>query len=409
MIYNLRKKFIKISALSILIVFSVIFAGIAVTNRIQLNNTMDTLADVIAENGGHFPDFARQPPQRPGKDFPDRGIITEETRFSTRFFTVWLDSNYIITQFNTDFIFSVDKEQIADYTEKALNRHKERGWIEGYRYKVFNHSDGKAVVFVNGEMNSTVSNRFVILSFVVLACSGFILILIFIILSKRVVKPIAESYEKQKQFITDANHELKTPLTLIMSNVDIVEEELGKSEWLDDIRSEGQRMTKLINRLVSLSHMDEEQNVLQKENFDLTNVVYDVASEFVQLACENNKILYCLAQPDVVCKGDEAHIRQLMSILLDNAVKYCDTDGEIHIDLTEKRHPVITVENTYTDVDNIELDKLFDRFYRADKARTYDGSFGIGLSLAKEIVNKHGGEISVYKKDKIIGFKVELK
>ena len=407
MIYNLRKKFIKISALSILIVFSVIFAGIAVTNRIQLNNTMDTLVDVIAENGGHFPDFNRQSPQRPPRH--DQNLITEETKFSIRFFTVWLNGNNTIIKLNTDSIFSVDKDQITEYTEKAINTQKERGWVEGYRYKVFNHSDGKAVVFVNGEMNSAVSNRFVIVSFMVLTCSGFMLLLIFIILSKRVVKPIAESYEKQKQFITDANHELKTPLTLIMSNVDIVEEELGKSEWLDDIRSEGQRMTKLINRLVALSRMDEEQNALQKENFDLTNVVYDVASEFVQLACENNKILYCLAQPNVVCKGDEAHIRQLMSILLDNAVKYCDTDGEIHIALTEKSHPVITVENTYTDVDNIELDKLFDRFYRADKARTYDGSFGIGLSLAKEIANKHGGEISAYKKDKIIGFKVDLK
>lgn len=407
MIYNLRKNFIKISALSILIVFSVIFAGIAVTNRIQLNSTMDTLVDVIAENGGHFPDFNRQSPQMPPNR--DHSLITEETKFSTRFFTVWLNSQNSIVQLNTDAIFSVDKEQIVDYTVKALNKHKERGWIEGYRYKVFNYSGGRAVVFVNGEMNSAVSNRFVIVSFIVLACSGFMLVLIFIILSKRVVKPIAESYEKQKQFITDANHELKTPLTLIMSNVDIVEEELGKSEWLDDIRSEGQRMTKLINRLVSLSRMDEEQNPLQKENFDLTDVVYDVASEFVQLAFENNKILYCLAQPKVMYKGDEAHIRQLMSILLDNAVKYCDTDGEIHIDLTEKHHPVITVENTYADVDNIELDKLFDRFYRADKARTYDGSFGIGLSLAKEIVNKHGGEISVYKKRNTIGFKVELK
>ena len=407
MIYNLRKKFIKISALSILIVFSVIFAGIAVTNRIQLNSTMDTLVDVIAENGGQFPDFNRQSPQRPPSR--DQNLITEETKFSTRFFTVWLNGNNTIIKLNTDSIFSVDKDQITEYTEKAINTQKERGWVEGYRYKVFNHSDGKAVVFVNGEMNSAVSNRFVIVSFMVLTCSGFMLLLIFIILSKRVVQPIAESYEKQKQFITDANHELKTPLTLIMSNVDIVEEELGKSEWLDDIRSEGQRMTKLINRLVSLSRMDEEQNVLHKENFDLTNVVYDVASEFVQLACENSKILYCLAQPKVMYKGDEALIRQLMSILLDNAVKYCDTDGEIHVDLTEKRHPVITVENTYTDVDNTELDRMFDRFYRADKARTYDGSFGIGLSIAKEIVAKHGGEISAYKKDKTIGFKVELK
>ena len=408
MIYNLRKKFIKISALSILIVFSVIFAGIAVTNRIQLNSTMDTLADVIAENGGHFPDFNRQSPQSPS-DRGHSGLITEETQFSTRYFTVWINEQNAITQLNTDFIFSVDKEQIRQYTEDALNKRKERGWIDGYRYKVFNHSKGKAVVFVNGEMNHAVSNRFIILSFVVLACSGIMLIMIFVVVSKRVVRPIAESYEKQKQFITDANHELKTPLTLIMSNVDIIEEELGKSEWLDDIRTEGQRMTKLINRLVSLSRMDEEQNILQKESFDLTNVVYDVASEFVHLASDNGKILYCLAQPKVMYKGDEAHIRQLMSILLDNAIKYCDTDGEIHIDLTEKRHPVITVENTYADVDRVELDKLFDRFYREDKARTYNGSFGIGLSIAKEIVIKHGGEISAYKKYNIIGFKVELK
>ena len=409
MIYNLRKNFIKISALSILIVFSVIFVGIAVTNRIQLNSTMDTLADVIAENGGQFPDFELQPAQRPGKDFPGKDIITEETRFSTRFFTVWLNNSNTITQFNTDFIFSVDKEQISEYTQKALSKHKDRGWIEGYRYKVFTHSAGKAVVFVNGEMNSAVSNRFVLLSFMVLCCSGAVLLLVFVLLSKKAVYPIAESYEKQKQFITDANHELKTPLTLIMSNVDIVEEELGKSEWLDDIRSEGQRMTQLINRMVSLSRMDEEQTAIHAEDFNLTNVVYDTASDFVQLASDNNKILYCRAQPNVLYKGDEALIRQLMSILLDNAVKYCDTDGEIHIDLSKNRHTVITVENTYADADNVELDKLFDRFYRADKARTYNGSFGIGLSIAKEIVNKHSGEISAYKKANTIGFKVELK
>ena len=408
MIYNLRKKFIKISALSILIVFSVIFAGIAVTNRIQLNSTMDTIVDVIAENGGQFPDFDRQPPQNPGKDFPGKDIITEETRFSTRFFTVWLNQNNTITQFNTDFIFSVDKEQIREYTEKALNEHQERGWVEGYRYKVFSHSAGKAVVFVNGEMNSAVSNRFLLVSFMVLCCSGVVLLLVFVLMSKRAVLPIAESYEKQKQFITNANHELKTPLTLIMSNVDIVEDELGKSEWLDDIRYEGQRMTQLINRMVSLSRMDEEQIAIQRDEFNLTNVVYDTASEFVQLASDSNKILCCLAQPNVNYKGDEALIRQLMSILLDNAVKYCDTCGEIHISLDVKRHPVITVENTYAYVDNVELDKLFDRFYRADKARTYNGSFGIGLSIAKEIVTKHGGEISAYKKENTIGFKVEL-
>ena len=408
MIYSLRKKFIKISAVSILIVFSAIFAGIAVTNQIQLNDTMDTLTDAISRNGGAFPDFNRGNPPR-DRPFNKPDIITEETKFSTRFFTVWLDDYNEIIKINTDSVFSVDEQQSVEYAQKALNKNKERGWVADYRYKIFSHFEGKTIVFVNGEMNRTVSYRFLFVSFFVLLGSGIALLMLFVVMSKKVVSPIAESYDRQKQFITDANHELKTPLTLIMSNVDIVEEELGKSEWLDDIRSEGQRMTQLINRLVSLSRMDEEHNSIERKDFNLTGVIYDTASEFVQLAVSNRKILYCMAQPDVTYKGDEALIRQLVSILLDNAVKYCDTDGDIHVDLSLKRHPIITVENTYTDADNVELDKLFDRFYRADKARTYDGSFGIGLSLAKEIVNRHGGEISAYRKENAIGFKIGLK
>ena len=408
MIYSLQKKFIKISAVSILIVFSAIFTGITVMNQIQLNDTMDTLTDTISHNGGVFPDFDRgtHPKEKP---FDRSNIITEETKFSTRFFTVWLSDNNEILIVNTDSVSSIDEQQSMEFTQKALNKNSERGWIADYRYKVFSHFAGKAIVFVNGEMNRAVSNRFLFVSFTVLFGSGLILLLLMIILSKKVVNPIAESYEKQKQFITDANHELKTPLTLIMSNIDIVEAELGKSEWLDDIKAEGERMSNLINKLVALSRMDESKPDIQNEEFDLTNTVYDVASEFVQMADSNNNILYCIAKPGVVYKGDEALIRQLLSILLDNAVKYCDSDGDIHVEMSKKRYPFITVENTYADVDNVELDKLFDRFYRADKARTYNGGFGIGLSIAKEIVNKHGGEIYAYKKEGVIGFKVELK
>lgn len=245
----------------------------------------------------------------------------------------------------------------------------------------------------------------------VLIGSFLAILLIIILISKKAVKPTAEAYEKQKQFVTDANHELKTPLTLILSNVDIVESEIGENEWLEDIRGEGERMGALINQLVTLSRMDEDGSNLSAADFDLSAVALDTVSEFEGLAAERSKALTADVEPDISYCGDEGLIRQLLAILLDNAVKYCDPGGDIVMTIRQKgRGAVITAENTYSDEDNVELDKLFDRFYRADKARSFTGSFGVGLSIAKRIALKHKGSITAYKKDNShIGFKVILK
>ena len=234
--------------------------------------------------------------------------------------------------------------------------------------------------------------------------------------SRKAVKPIAESYEKQKQFITDANHELKTPLTLIMTNIDIVSAEIGENEWLKDAKSEGKRMNCLINQLGILNQMDENaskktKNTKQSENpFNLSAVLEEITSKFISAAKEKGQKIKIHICPDTTYVGDEEAIKKLIFILLDNAVKYCDEGGTIEIKLQQKRHAVIIVENSYYEVDNVQLDKLFDRFYREDKARTASNSFGIGLSIAKAIVNERRGEISAYRKDgKTIGFKVILK
>ena len=227
--------------------------------------------------------------------------------------------------------------------------------------------------------------------------------------SKRVLRPVADSYEKQKQFITDANHELKTPLTLILSNLDIVESEMGKSEWLDDIRSEGERMGLLINQMVTLSRMDESENQLLSARFDLTNVVTDAVAEFQPLADERGLSLWVKLEPGLQYQGDKELIHRLVAILMDNAVKYCDPDGTIRVELFRRRHPVLLVENDYAAVDSLQLDRLFDRFYRADKARTFSGSFGVGLSIARSILRSHHGSISAYRREGIIGFRADLK
>ena len=267
---------------------------------------------------------------------------------------------------------------------------------------------GTGVVFVDGSMSrSSLMQSTTIAGLVLLGCAALVLLLI-ILLSKRVVKPIAESYEKQKQFITDASHELKTPLTLILTNLDIAESELGKNEWLDDIRSEGHRMTELVNQLVELSRMDEEQP-LNISEVAFGQLVADTVSEFEPLAIERGKHINASIDKEITYLGDEAPLHRLLGILMDNAIKYCDSGGEISVNLHKGRKVILTVENTYTAVGEIELHRLFDRFYRTDKARKFTGGYGIGLSIAKSIVEKHKGEITAYKKDAAhIGFRVVL-
>ena len=409
MIYSLRRKFIMASAVSLVIVFSAIFTVMSFGSRIQLNNAMDTLTDAIASNDGVFPEFDEVAGPLPSGGFPYTDIITEETQFSTRFFTVWLDTDDRIISINIDSISSISEIQVEQYADEALKKYEECGWVSDYRYKIVNTETGSMIVFVNGSMNRILTKRFMLITSFVLIGSGLVILILFIIISKRVVRPVAESYEKQKQFVTDANHELKTPLTLILSNLDIIETEIGKNEWLDDIRTESERMGMLVNQLVTLSRMDENQPDLAVSEFDLSSTVSDTVSEFKPLAAERNKTLSAYINSSVSYKGDEGLIRRLISVLMDNAVKYCDSGGQIQVWVYERRHPVIVVENSYSDAANIELERLFDRFYRADRSRAFNGSFGVGLSIAKAIARSHHGDISAYKREKAIGFKVELK
>lgn len=411
MIYKLRKKFILISAAAVGVVFTMIFGLICFTTSAQLNRTMDMLTDVISSNDGSFPETGNENiPSAPEKTELEP-FFNPEASFSTRFFTVYADHNEQIIREYTDKISSVDKETARKYAKKALSGGNERGWIGSFRFKITETSNGKTVVFVNGETNKVITNGMLYSVLFVLSGSFLAILLLIIIISKRAVKPTAEAYEKQKQFITDANHELKTPLTLILSNVDIVESEIGKNEWLEDIRSEGERMTALINQLVTLSRMDEDASNLAVSEFDLSDLAFDTISEFEGLATIRNKKMISEIEPNLIYSGDEVLIRQLISVLLDNAVKYCDTGGEILINVRSKGHgALITTENTCSDIDSIELNKLFDRFYRADKARSFSGSFGVGLSIAQSIANKHKGNIIACKKgNDRITFKVTLK
>ena len=413
MIYRLQRRFVLISTVSVFAVIALVFALITVFNIYSMNTNLDKLTDSISAGGGRFPDsFMGGPPPKQDAVRDDHGFdfITSETPFSTRHFTVWYGQDGEVVRVNTEFIHSITEETAVEYAEDVIGSSRERGWISRYRYKIFSTENGKAVVFIDGSTSRSAMLQSVAISaFVLLGCGALVLLLI-ILLSKRMVKPIAESYEKQRQFVTDANHELKTPLTLILANVDIAEAELGKNEWLEDIRAEGHRMTELVNQLVALSRMDEAGHKTEDVRLSLSDIVSDTVSEFKGLADSRGKSLRANVEEGINYFGDEVMLRRLTSILLDNAVKYCDAEGEISVTLKKKRHIALTVENTYRDVDKTELDRLFDRFYRADKARKYTGGYGVGLSIAKAITERHRGEITAYKAgDGIIGFKAVLR
>ena len=412
MIYKLQRKFILISTISLLSVIALIFGVILVLNVTTMNRNMDILADSVSEGRGRFPqpfDDGFKPGDPPPNNDKKFDFISPETPFSTRHFTVFYDKLGNVEKTFTESIYSITDDQAIDYAERVNGEIGDRGWISNYRYKVFKNGEGIGIVFIDGSVNRVaLMQSTTIAGLVLLSCAALVLILI-ISLSKNAVRPISESYEKQKQFITDANHELKTPLTLILTNLDIAESELGKNEWLEDIRAEGHRMTELVNQLVALSRMDEDGQTLNMGDVYIGELVYDTVAEFETLAKDRGKTVYTDIDRGLTYNGDESLLYRLVGILMDNAIKYCDNGGEINVTLHRGRHIVLTVENSYAAVSEIKLDCLFDRFYRADKARKFTGGYGLGLSMAKAIVEKHKGEISAYKKDENhIGFKVVL-
>ena len=232
---------------------------------------------------------------------------------------------------------------------------------------------------------------------VLVALAGLLAVfLLLLILSKRIVRPGAESYEKQRRFITDAGHELKTPLTIIGADLDLVEPELEGNEWLQDIRCQVRRLTGLTQDLIFLSRMEEETPPIQPIEFPLSDLTEEMAQSFQGLAKAQGKRLTLSIPPILSYTGDEKAIRQLLSILLDNALKYTPEEGEVEIALKKEGRMIrLSVSNTIAHpMERETLGRLFDRFYWGDQSRSSQtGSYGLGLSIAKGIVLAHRGKI----------------
>lgn len=404
MIRKLRFKLIAASMFSLALVLFLILGGVNLMSYRKAVADADSILQVLGSNDGTFP--MREPAQTGESAVPalppehGRGGrqpgLTAETPYESRYFSVLVDQSGQIVQVDTGQIAAVDEEDAAVYALQVRSSGRTVGFVGDYRFLCCEEADGTRVIFL--DCTRSLSNcRATLAASVGLAVLGLAAVfLLLVILSGRIVRPMAESYEKQKRFITDAGHELKTPLTIIGADADLVEMECGENQWLEDIRRQAQRLTGLTNDLIFLSRMEEDHPPLQAIEFPLSDVVEEMAQSFQGPARGQNKELQVRVQPLLSFTGDEKGIRQLVSILLDNALKYSPEQTAVSLGLEKKGRAVqLTVENvTETPLGKDQLEHLFDRFYRADQSRnSRKGGHGLGLSIAQGIVTAHKGRI----------------
>ena len=392
MIQKLRRDLLTAAMVSLGLVFAVI---ILIANLYTYKNIVDeadTLLTMLAENGGTFPPWESQAMQ-------DLLMESPEVLFTCRYFSVSMADAETVTAANTEKISAVDDAGAAECAKAVWSQ--EKGFYRNFRFVRQSGEEETLFVFMDCEKELTSFYGFMRTSIVIAALGLLSVFVLLFLLSGRITKPVAESYEKQKRFVTDAGHEIKTPLTIISADTEVLDMEYGENEWLRDIQLQITRLTALTNDLIYLSKMEEAQGHLQMADFSLSNLADELVQSFQALAKTKGKTFASSIQPDIAFHGDERAIGQVISNLLDNALKYSEPDGSISVELKKRGRSIcLDVFNTTLAISEENLNNLFERFYRADPSRnSQTGGHGIGLSIVKAVVTAHKGEIRASSQD----------
>ena len=432
MIRKLRMRLILLTMLAVLLVMVILIGGINVSNYRQVVSESDDILELLMRNGGTFEEHGRGKgpkeglPPKPGMNGDDTQtdiettiivdddfrsgkrsfmwlredrIDSPELAYETRYFTVLFDESENAVLVDTGRISAVSESEAVEYAAKALDRKGSSGFIGDYRYLVGEPDENncRMVIFRDCGIGLQNFRNFRNISiFVSLLCLIGVGILVFLA-SGRIVRPVAESYEQQKRFITDAGHEIKTPLAIITADAEVLEMEQSESEWISDIKAQTKRLSELTQDLISLSKMEETSTVLEMKDLDLSALLKSQTGSFGAVATASNKTISSNIEDGIHIQGDKKSIESLLSIVLDNAVKYCPENGHIDVSATRyKKGARIEVTNDTSETLSAEECKnMFERFYRTDASRNSEtGGHGIGLSMAKAIVSKHKGRIT---------------
>ena len=401
MINKLKRKFLIVATVFMFILMAVLLLIMNLVNYREVTSDADAVLDVLTQP--NLPFLGEQTPPENPEDFTrfmPRGMSLE-VPYESRFFEVSVSSDGTVLWSDLSRIVSVDEDSAKEYIEKALRSGSSRGFIGSFRYSKTTDETGTRILFLDCGRKLDSFRSFLWISIVVGLGGCLVVFIAFVLTAGKIVSPIAESYEKQKRFISDAGHEIKTPLTIINANVDLLESE-GEKEELSDIRQQTKRLTELTNNLVFLSKMEEAGHTIQKIEFPLSDLVAETVGSFRAPAASRGLELVQDVAAGVTANGSPDAIRQLVSILMENAVKYSPYGGGVEIRLaTHRKTAVLSVKNSSREpVNASDLPRIFDRFYRSDASRNSDtGGHGIGLSIAKAIVEAHNGSITASTED----------
>lgn len=397
MIDKLKRKFILLATVSMLVLMTVLVGVMNIINYSVVVRESDEVISVLTRSD--MPFFESSGSSVPGhtgandKQFPPG--MSPEVPYESRYFIVGVSPEGDIIKSDLSKILSVDKNSVSEYVEKAIKKGGESGFIKQFRYKKTIKDGNTTIIFLDCGRKLEAFGAFLQTSIIVGLCGCLIAFAAFVLFAGKIVKPIAESYEKQKRFISDAGHEMKTPLTIINANLDLLDGDV-KCEELEDIRAQTKRMTELTNNLVLLSKMEESEHSLKKIEMPLSDTVSETVNSFRAIASAKNIDFSAALTPNAAIIGSPDSLRQLVSVLLENAMKYTTNGGMVKIALeVTKKNAVLTVYNTTAEpVNKDDLKYVFDRFYRTDVSRnSATGGHGIGLSIAKAITEAHGGSI----------------
>lgn len=311
--------------------------------------------------------------------------------------TVWLDKEGIIVRWSSNREDLFDVESITQVAQRALSENKEFGKVLGIYYMRRKTPDGVKLLFLDDRLAASGNRQTAVMACMAGGAAWILLLVLNIWMVNRVVKPVGQAFEKQRQFISDASHELKTPIAVIEANASVLANEIGDNKWLSYIVSEASRMEQLVRDLMTLASMEESGKKSIHIPFNLSKTVLGALLPFESMAFEKNMVLESDITPNVQLKGDKEQIEQLVSIFLNNAIKYGEEQGFIRVKLiSHQKKAILSIYNTGQGIAAEETNKIFERFYRTDKSRARNGnSYGLGLAIAKVIAEEHHTRIEV--------------
>lgn len=418
---RLRQKFVLVAMLSVAAALALILVVINVVNYQSVCRMADDRIEAIIQNGGSFPGVSSadggQADQEEMSDasvvilkelsatYIDRSfdldkrvtdIMDKEAPYDTRYFTVTVDDDGAIVGVDVNHVAATTAQDACAYALQVSVSGAKHGFYGAYRYRVVDVDEGSLYVFVNCSRELSNFEAFLGASAAIGVGAWLLVLVLVVIFSRIAVRPIVESYRKQQRFITDASHEIKTPLAVIAAANDVLEIEAGESEWTQSIAAQVTRLKSLTERLVFLARMDEGTTQFEKTDLDLSELVEYASEPFCAVAESHGKKLVRNLESGLHVQGDISALSQVVELLLDNATRYASDGSEIELALKKRSRGGVTlqVSNAVDAMPEGDLKRLFDRFYRADTSRnSQTGGSGVGLSVAQAIVEAHGGSI----------------